>query len=992
MMPISNTGRSTPFVLRQLLYLWLIIAGMATLTAQLPVARLSAILPPGGKAGTSVEIRLLGLDLEDVNELRFSRDGISAKSTLTDGIAEPNQFIVTIAPDVSPGIYEARVVGRFGVSNPRAFVVGDLPQSVEKEPNDALSSATEIPLGSIVNGNTEASTTDHFKFKARKGQRVLLSCLAKEIDSRVDPVLVLYDSTGHELERNRRGGLIDFTAPDDGEFVAQVYDFLYRGGDEYFYRLSIGTGPHIDFIFPPSGLPGSKEKYVLYGRNLPGSTPAKNLAIQGKSLEQLTVEIELPNDAAVRHRLTSGLLSKPADAAVDGFEYRLTTPQGVSNPVLVSFARAPVIAEKRSNGKPETAHQLAVPCEYVGQFYPQGDRDWVTFEAKKGEVYWIEVWSHRLGLSTDPFMLVQRVKKNDKAEEQVSDVQELYDTDANIGGPEFNTVSRDPAFRLDVKEDGTYRVLARDLFNRSQNNPALVYRLSICKETPDFRLVAVVQPPPPQNKDKKEALVWTPFLRRGETMTIKVFAFRRDNFNGDIQLGVDRLPPGVNLPESKIEAGKTSTLLYFTADEKATASVGPIKILGKAKVGDSEIVREARGGTIVWTVGDYNNEAIQSRMTRELLLAVSGKEMAPISIGPAENKVWEISVAGKLKIPLKLGRQGEFNEVVKLKAAGIPALDPLKEFDVNNKTNVATLELDLTQAKLPVGTHTFHLQAQTKGKYRPVTPDEAKALDEAVKAADETAKKIEKEFSDLNGAAKKAAEALGAAAKAVQESEAREKAAAEKLAAAKAALEKAPTTEALNAARSAAEKEATDAAAQTKTLSEAKTAAEKAAAEAATKAKDAEARTDAAQKKAKSAKDALQKTQAKDVTLTAYSAPVNVKVTPAPIQLSAESPSGMLAPGSKLEIPVTIKRLYDFAEAVELTLPVPKEVSAVGTAKATIPKDQSQAKLVFDAAPNAKAGDHKLTLQAVLKLNNQELKVDQPIVLKVAAAEKASSR
>ena len=42
--------------------------------------------------------------------------------------------------------------------------------------------------------------------------------------------------------------------------------------------------------------------------------------------------------------------------------------------------------------------------------------DWFTFEAKKGDAYWIEVISQRLGLVTDPFVLVQRVTKNEKGE------------------------------------------------------------------------------------------------------------------------------------------------------------------------------------------------------------------------------------------------------------------------------------------------------------------------------------------------------------------------------------------------------------------------------------------------------------------------------------------------------------------------------------------------------------------------------------------------
>src|SRR6266567_9568396 len=265
----------------------------------------------------------------------------------------------------------------------------------------------------------------------------------------------------------------------------------------------------------------------------------------------------------------AGLLLKPAEALVDGIEYRLHTAQGLSNPVLLSLATAPVVAEREPNNQPDQAQKVSLPCEYVGQFYPAGDRDWLTFEAKKGEVYWLEVFSHRLGLPTAPFELVQRVTRNDKGEEQVSDVNEFYASDANIGGPEFNTTTRDPSGRFEIKEDGVYRVRVSDLFNRYERNPRFVYRLSVRKETPDFRLVALPQAPPPVNKDAKEAMLWTPLLRRGETVPIKVLAFRRDNFDGEIQLGVKGLPRGVTFAGGKIETNKNTGLLFLTAAEDA---------------------------------------------------------------------------------------------------------------------------------------------------------------------------------------------------------------------------------------------------------------------------------------------------------------------------------------------------------------------------------------------------------------------------------------
>src|SRR5207248_1297174 len=164
------------------------------------------------------------------------------------------------------------------------------------------------------------------------------------------------------------------------------------------------------------------------------------------------------------------------------------------------------------------------------------------------------------------------------------DVKELYDTDSDIGGAQYKTATRDPSGRFEVEADGGYRIEVRDLFNTSQADPRLVYRLSIRKEAPDFRLVAVAQPPPSRDKDAKEALVWTPLLRRGETMPIKVMALRRDNFNGDIDLKIENAPAGVTANAAKIERDKGSALIMLTATENATAWVGPLKIVGKAKI------------------------------------------------------------------------------------------------------------------------------------------------------------------------------------------------------------------------------------------------------------------------------------------------------------------------------------------------------------------------------------------------------------------------
>src|SRR5437867_13204613 len=116
------------------LFLLMLLVGHGSLLAQLPVARLLTVFPPGGKVGSQVEVTLTGADLDEANQLHFSHPGITAKQkvTGTNTVPEPNKFLITIATNVTLGVYEARVVGRLGISNPRSLVVSNLPEAIAR--------------------------------------------------------------------------------------------------------------------------------------------------------------------------------------------------------------------------------------------------------------------------------------------------------------------------------------------------------------------------------------------------------------------------------------------------------------------------------------------------------------------------------------------------------------------------------------------------------------------------------------------------------------------------------------------------------------------------------------------------------------------------------------------------------------------------------------------------------------------------------------------
>jgi hypothetical protein len=162
--------------LSSFLFLLMLLVGHGSLIAQLPVARLLTVFPPGGRLGSQAEVVLTGADLDEANQLHFSHTGITAKQKMgeTNGRPEANRFLVAIATKVPPGVYEARVVGRFGISNPRSFVVSDRPETIAPNTNSSPATATAIALNTIINGHSEANAVGFYKFTARKGQRILI--------------------------------------------------------------------------------------------------------------------------------------------------------------------------------------------------------------------------------------------------------------------------------------------------------------------------------------------------------------------------------------------------------------------------------------------------------------------------------------------------------------------------------------------------------------------------------------------------------------------------------------------------------------------------------------------------------------------------------------------------------------------------------------------------------------------------------------------------
>ena len=659
----------------------------------LPAPRLLTMMPMGGKAGTTFEVSISGESMEGPKDLLFSHPKITAVPKAADvGNAEGNTFVVTIVADVPRGVYDARVMSRLGISSSRAFSVGEWPETTRLKPNGSLETALELKPNSICNAVMTPRSVDFYAFEATKGKRFVVECAARGIDSKLTPVLIIADGKGRDLMVDRRGGLLDFKAPADGKYLVKVHGLTFQGGPEHFYRLALLDDP--------------------------GTSPAPR---------------------------------QPSTRPVSSFSW------GDGGESI-----QPRISEAEPNNRHPEAQKITLPCEIDGKFYPAADVDTFEFSAKKGEVWWVEVASERLGLPTDPFVVVQRVTRNG-AVESLEDVAQFNDIPSPIkpssngysyDGPVYEAGSADPLGKLEIKEDGVYRLQLRDLFGGTRSEARHVYRLIIRKPAPDFALASWALHMNLRNGDRN-AVSKPIALRVGSTMPFEVVVVRRDGFDGEIELGVSDLPEGVTACGLKIPAGKSVGHLLISARDDSPRATAIAKIFGRAQIDGKTVTRPVRLASMVWPVRDASQEIPNPRLVVDVPVSVSPSEGAPVTIAPAENKVWEVKAGDKLKIPLKITWRSEFTGAsIKLAPMGTDFAS-VQAIDIPVKAAGSEVVVDLAALKTPPGEYSLVLYGSAVAKYR-YDPG-------ALKLAEEEQKKTELEALAIAEAARKLVEDAKAA-------------------------------------------------------------------------------------------------------------------------------------------------------------------------------------------------------------------------------------
>jgi hypothetical protein len=621
----------------------------------LPMPRLLTTMPMGGNPGTTLEVAVTGQHLDGASEFRFSDPRVTATPVASSEASDGNvRYQVTIAADCPLGLVEATVLTRLGVSSPRVFTISALPEVIQTADCLTLETAFAMELDSVCNATIPARGVNHYRFQCEQGQRVIIDCAAKGIESKLNPVLILADHQGRDLVVERRGDVIDFTAPENGSYVIKVHDLTFKGGSEYFCRLSLRRAT-ADEIVPRS----------------------------------------------------------PRVATVSSFSW---PPAGLSD--------QPADVEHEPNNSLADAQSVTLPCDLSGQFATAADVDLFRFDGKQGDVWWIEVASERLGHPTDPSLLVQRLSQEGDAT-TLHDVVELNDIASPIkvssnhyayDGPPYHAGSPDVLGQFAVPEDGQYVIRLVDLFGGTRNDPRCEYRMIVRRASPDFSLVAWAMHMELRNGDRN-AVSKPMALRGGSTMPLEVVVIRRDGFQGPIELFAENLPDGVTAQGITIAEGQNRGYLLLTADPGAPTGNTRARLLGRALIDGQAVVRECRLASMAWPVNDHWSEIPSPRLLQAIDVSVSGSELAPMTIAPREDKVWQAMEGETLRIPLLHLRRSEFSGSVMNAQAMGRGFEPFR-LEIPLDADASEAVMDLAALKTPPGDYVIAFYGGAVTKFR----------------------------------------------------------------------------------------------------------------------------------------------------------------------------------------------------------------------------------------------------------------------------------
>ena len=396
--------------------------------------------------GKTVELAIRGQNLKDPRTLWTTFAARCEFLPAADESSKKGEKLVcrvTVPRDEQVGIGAVRIVTGEGVSNPILVMLDDLPTIAETSDNHAAAQAQRIQSPIAVDGQCDAVQEDMFRFHADAGQQLSFEIVSQRLGSKLDPVLRLLKADGTEIVRlddaEGSGGDSRFahSFESDGDYLLAVSDVRHLGGNEYRYRLRVGSFPLVKVVYPPGGRSGSVMSFELMGY---GTNPLAKL------------HVALPDTRNARRLVCFG--APGANNAGSGWFQVEAGPESES-------------LEQEPNDRLAEATQAQVPGILNGRLDKLGDRDCFKFKAHKGQRVHCEAKTRELGSPCDVNLSLHKADGSRLAKARQD---------------------RETVLDADIPDDGEYMLQVEDLLIGGTPAADHVYRIDISEAYSGFAL------------------------------------------------------------------------------------------------------------------------------------------------------------------------------------------------------------------------------------------------------------------------------------------------------------------------------------------------------------------------------------------------------------------------------------------------------------------------------------------------------------------------
>jgi hypothetical protein len=524
------------------------------------------------------------------------RIGDSVRRNNSPVLSEIVTLAVTIDADAEPGPWQLRLVTPLGLTNPVAFSVGQLPEVVEQEPATPIEQASgraggrggnrgagrgaaqepaqappradppqRVTLPAVINGRIVPADArrgpgaaprqqnqylpgdaDRYTFDARKGQELVLAVSARDVMPYLadavpgwfQATVALSDAAGREVAydddyRSQPDPVLHYRIPADGEYTVEIKDALYRGREDFVYRLSAGELPFVTSVFPLGGPARAKTAVQVSGWNLPTGTVTMDASGAGPGTAMLTVR---------RGTLVSNRVPFAVDSVRD-------------------------VLEREPNDGIGNAAKLTLPVIVNGRIQAAGDVDVFAVTGRAGEQVVADITARRLGSPLDSTLELT----------DASGARLAASDDVSDKGSGLITHQADSRITFSLPANGTYHLRVGDL--QRKGGPEYGYRLRVSTPQPDFELRVT---PSEINAGA------------GTSAVITAHAIRTDGFAGDIVLSLKGAPPGFTLSGGLVPAGQDHVRLTVNVPPMRPTEPIALSLEARAAIQGKAVVHQAR--------------------------------------------------------------------------------------------------------------------------------------------------------------------------------------------------------------------------------------------------------------------------------------------------------------------------------------------------------------------------------------------------------------